>query len=99
MKQNHNNNHKVIETVLTLILVFVVLAVCVMIISPFLISILWAVIIAIAVFPVYDGLVRKMKGRRIFPAILVTLLMLAFIFIPVILFVQSVTSNIEVINT
>jgi predicted PurR-regulated permease PerM len=98
MKHNHNNNHKVIETVLTLILVFVVLAVCVMIISPFLISILWAVIIAIAVFPAYDGMVRKMKGRRIFPAILVTLLMLAFIFIPVILFVQSVTNNIEVIN-
>ena len=99
MKQNHNNNHKVIETVLTLILVFLVLAVCIMIISPFLISILWAVIIAIAVFPVYDSIVRKMKGRRIFPAILVTLLMLAFIFIPVILFVQSAASNIEIINT
>jgi predicted PurR-regulated permease PerM len=99
MKQNHNNNHKVIETVLTLILVFLVLAVCIMIISPFLISILWAVIIAIAVFPVYDVIVRKMKGRRIFPAVLVTLLMLAFIFLPVILFVQSAASNIEIINT
>ena len=99
MKQNLNNNHKVIETVLTLILVFLVLAVCIMIISPFLISILWAVIIAIAVFPVYDSIVRKMKGRRLFPAILVTLLMLAFIFIPVILFVQSAASNIEIINT
>jgi len=99
MKQNLNNNHKVIETVLTLILVFLVLAVCLMIISPFLLSILWAVIISIAVFPVYDRIVRKMKGRRIFPAILVTLLMLAFIFIPVILFVQSAANNIEIINT
>jgi predicted PurR-regulated permease PerM len=98
MKQNHNNNHKVIETVLTLILVFLVLAVCIMIISPFLISILWAVIIAIAVFPVYNSMVRKMKGRRIFPAILVTFLMLAFIFIPVILFVHSATKNIEIIS-
>ena len=99
MKQNHSNNHKVIETVLTLILVFLVLAVCIMIISPFLISILWAVIIAISVFPVYDVFVRKMKGRRIFPAVLVTLLMLAFIFLPVILFVQSAANNIEIINT
>ena len=99
MSQITDNSHKVIETILTLILVFLVLAVCVMIISPFLISILWAVIIAIAVFPAYDGIVKRMKGRRIFPAILVTVLMLAFIFIPVILFVQSAAGNIEIINT
>ncbi len=99
MKDNFSNNHKVIETVLTLILVFVVLAVCVMIISPFLMSILWAVIIAIAVFPVYEWLVKKMKGRRILPAVLVTILMFAFIFIPIILFVESAASSIHAIST
>lgn len=98
MNQKQDSNHKIIETVITLVLVFVVLAVCVMIISPFLISMLWAIIIAIAVFPLYDGIVKKMKGRRVFPAVLITILMLAFIFIPVVLFFQSAASNIEIIS-
>ncbi len=98
MDNNITRDHKVIETVLTLILVFMVIAVCLMIISPFLMAIMWAVIIAIAVFPLYDTLVKKMKGRRVFPAILVTLLMLAFIFIPVILFFNSAANNIVAIS-
>ena len=93
MDTNITKDHKVIETVLTLILVFMVIAVCLMIISPFLMAIMWAVIIAIAVFPLYDTLVKKMKGRRVFPAILVTLLMLAFIFIPVILYMVFAFRN------
>jgi predicted PurR-regulated permease PerM len=98
MNSNITKDHKVIETVLTLILVFMVIAVCLMIISPFLMAIMWAVIIAIAVFPLYDALVKKMKGRRVFPAILVTLLMLAFIFLPVILFFSSAANNIVAIS-
>ena len=40
MNSNITKDHKVIETVLTLILVFMVIAVCLMIISPFLMAIM-----------------------------------------------------------
>ena len=84
-----NSTSHIIETALTLSLVFLVLAICFLIIAPFLMAVLWAVIIAVAVYPAYSLLVRKMNGRRVFPAILFTLLMLAFIVVPVILIFNS----------
>jgi len=98
MDQNLGNSHKMIESVITLILVFLVMALCLLIISPFLLAILWAVIIAVSVFPLYDFIVRKMKGRRIFPAILITTVMVALIIGPVIWIFGAAASNADLVT-
>jgi len=98
MSQNFGNSHKMIESVITLVLVFLVMALCLLIISPFLLAILWAVIIAVSVFPLYDFMVRKMKGKRIFPAILITIIMVGIIIGPVIWFFSAAASNADLIT-
>jgi predicted PurR-regulated permease PerM len=57
--------------------------------------VLWAVIIAVAVYPFYNTTVKKMNGRRIVPAILFTLFLLALIFVPLIFFIDSVANSVE----
>jgi predicted PurR-regulated permease PerM len=52
------------------------------ILSPFLTSILWAVLLAMVFYPLFKKLLHLLKGRKILSAIIMTLLVLAIIVLP-----------------
>jgi predicted PurR-regulated permease PerM len=52
------------------------------IIAPFVQIVLWAIILAVAVYPVYAGLARRLGGRNKLSAFLMTLVALAVLLIP-----------------
>lgn len=56
--------------------------------------VLWAVIIAVAVFPLHNSLQKKLGGREKLSAIIITLAILSFIFIPVGFFISSISETI-----
>jgi predicted PurR-regulated permease PerM len=66
---------------------------CFQITRPFIIPIVWGVIIATAIYPAYDWLQSKLGGRRRLAAALITLLGLALLFVPAALFTGSLASS------
>ena len=52
------------------------------IVRPFLMPLLWAVIIAVSLYPVYTRIASALGGRRALAAVLTTVLALAVLFVP-----------------
>ncbi len=76
-----------------------------MIMRPFIMPIMWGVIIAVAVFPAYGYLTAKLGGRRRLTASLITVLALALLLVPSVRFfggtfdaVRSVAEQMDVIG-
>jgi predicted PurR-regulated permease PerM len=73
---------KIVDTIIRLGVLAVLLMWCFDILKPFILILIWAVVIAIAIFPVYTFFVKIFRGRRILAVIVLTLIMLSFIIIP-----------------
>ena len=61
---NQKREKQSIDLTIKLLLIVLLLAWCVMIILPFLIPILWGIILAITLFPVYNKLLKFLKGKK-----------------------------------
>lgn len=77
------NNSKLINTIIQFFVIGFLLAWCFILIRPFIIIILWAVIMAIAMFPVYLWLKNHLGGRAKLSAILLALVGIGIILGPV----------------
>ena len=64
--------NKVVHYALQLLALSLLLIMCFRIIEPFLTLLIWGSVLAIALYPVYKGLSKKMKGRNALPAVLIT---------------------------
>jgi len=84
----------VVEITIRLGLLMLLFYWCFQILSPFIMPVLWGIIIAIAIFPFFNFLQRKTGGFKILTAVFITLLMLACIFIPAVFFFSSIIDNI-----
>lgn len=71
-----------VEIAIRLVLVAVVIASTLMILGPFLPTLVWSTILAIALFPVYAAISRAFGGRRKLAGAVFILLMLALILVP-----------------
>ncbi len=100
MKNNNVTNSKqLFETILQLGLVFLILGFCFNLLSPFVTPILWAIIFAIILYPLFTGLQKKSKGRKSLAATIITLTILAIVVVPSISFFSMVTSGIMDVKT
>jgi predicted PurR-regulated permease PerM len=68
---------------------------CFDIARPFLVPVMWGVIIAVAVHPGYSWLEARLRGRRMLAATLFTLLMLLVLVVPSVLLGGSLVSGAE----
>lgn len=76
-----------VKDVVILILFLLLLFGIYQILSPFLISIAWSVILALITWPLYKGLVDLLKGRRGFSAFIMCMGTLIVIIVPVLLLI------------
>lgn len=73
---------------------------CFMIARPFLVSIVWGAIIAVAIFHGYERLRTALGGGRIMAAVLITLLMLVLLVVPSVLLGSSLVNGArDVVNS
>ena len=72
-----------LEVIIKVGLIIGLIVWCFLILKPFLMITLWGVIIAVAVYPLYDRLKQKLHNSSKIAAAIVTLLMLLLIFIPI----------------
>ena len=81
------NKHSLITEVLKIAIVLLLVVWCFLIIQPFILVLLWSIILAVALFPVYDSIIKKMRGRSkklgttIFSVVLILLLLVPTYFL------------------
>jgi predicted PurR-regulated permease PerM len=80
-------------------LVILLAAACFLISRPFLPLTAWGIIIAIAVYPRYRQLQTALGGRNVLSATIVTLLLLAFLIIPVVLLAGTIVDGVQSFGT
>ncbi len=88
-----NSEKNGIDLTIRLLLILLLLAWCSMILLPFLMPILWGIILAITLFPVYNGLQKLLKGKKALAAALITGLLLVFLIAPSIWLISSIVDG------
>ena len=88
-KSMHLDYQNVIETSIRLGVVMLVLVLCYRIINPFLVPILWGLIIAVAANPLFVRLVDRLGGKRGLSATLVCLVAVVLLVVPAIMLAES----------
>jgi len=76
------NFEKIVDTIIRLGVLALLLMWCFDILKPFVLILIWAVVIAIAIYPVHKFFVKIFRGRKILAVIVLTLFLLSIIIIP-----------------
>ncbi len=87
--------NRAVEAAIRVGLLAVLLLWCFTIAQPFLVPIVWGVIIAVAAYPAYRKLEARMSERRILAAVLFTILMIAVIVVPSAILGESLASGVR----
>jgi predicted PurR-regulated permease PerM len=100
MNQNNSNFNsfnfeKIADTLIRLGVLFLLIGWCYDILKPFVLIIVWAIVIAVALSPVYESLVKIFRGKKILATIFLTLLLLSILVVPSILVSQSLYEEIN----
>ncbi|MBU2649982.1 MAG: AI-2E family transporter [Bacteroidetes bacterium] len=90
-----NLTTRVLETSIRVGLVIILLVWCYLIIQPFMVMIIWGIIIAIALYPGYNWLKKRLGERKKLAALLLTFLALIIIILPLGLLAGSLVSGVE----
>jgi predicted PurR-regulated permease PerM len=84
---------RAVEAAIRIGLVFLLAAWCFLIVEPFIIPIIWGMIIAIASYPLYAWMQDKLGGRGKLAATIFTLLALALLITPTVMLVETVAET------
>lgn len=86
---------KIVDIIVRLGILFLLISWCFDILRPFVLILIWAAVIAIAVYPVYSSLAKLFRGKKTLATVVLTLLMLSILIIPSILVTQSLFEGVS----
>jgi predicted PurR-regulated permease PerM len=89
------NFEKVVDLLIRLGIIFLLVGWCLDIIGPFILILVWAVVIAIATYPLYKMLTRLLFEKRILGCIVLTIFMLSILIVPSIFVGSSLTDGVH----
>jgi predicted PurR-regulated permease PerM len=95
MKTNNETEMKVIDLSIKLILILLLLAWCIVLLIPFLVPVLWGVILAITLYPLFEKLSKWMKGKKVIPSVIITGILLVILILPTIWLIASVAEEVK----
>ena len=99
MKTDHESDlsseSRTIDLVIKLALLAILLAWCAMILLPFIVPVLWGIILAITLFPLYTRLLKLLKGKKGLSSAIVTLILLALLITPSVWLISSIVENVK----
>jgi predicted PurR-regulated permease PerM len=94
MKNSYVNKRKeLFDTILQLFCIFLVVGFCLKLLLPFFMPILWATILSVAFYPLFNFLQRILKGRKTLAAVIITVAIIAVMLLPVIYALKAATAN------
>lgn len=86
---------KSIESYVKTALVFLIIYASFMIFKPFLLPVIWGIIIAVALYPLHKKLTKLLKNKSGLSATVITLVLLAILLVPSISFTSSLVDSIK----
>lgn len=86
--------NKIAETTIRLGALAVMLIWCFQILQPFIVPVVWGIIIAVAIHPLYLGLVNLLGGRRVIAAALLIAVLLVLLMVPIATFTNLLVENV-----
>jgi predicted PurR-regulated permease PerM len=86
-----------IEAAIKIALLCIIIWISYLIFRPFLVLILWGIIVAVAVYPIHKKLLPLVGGKSGISASILSLVMLAVIIVPTIFFIISLVDNIQML--
>jgi predicted PurR-regulated permease PerM len=86
-----------LEVTIRIGVVFLLAALCFQILRPFLIPVLWGIIIAIAVFPAYRWLELALNGRSRIAALCVSLVLLVILLVPTVMLADTLVETVRIL--
>lgn len=89
------NFEKIADTLIRLGVLFLLIGWCYDILKPFVLIIVWAIVIAVALSPIYESIVKLFRGKKILATIFLALLLISILVIPSILVTQSLYEEIN----
>jgi predicted PurR-regulated permease PerM len=85
--------NKATEATIRIVLVALLAAWCFRLVSPFILPVVWAIIIATAIYPGYRWLARTMGGRERLAAVVLVLIGLILLIVPSVMSAGSLVEN------
>ena len=95
INSSNYNFEKIVDIIIRLGVLSMLLMWCFDILRPFVLILIWAVVIAIAIYPIHKFFVKIFRGRKVLAVIVVTLLMLSVIIIPSGLIIYSLYEGVN----
>jgi len=98
MQSNTNNSNTIrtaVDIAIKLGILFLLLAWCFQIMSPFISIVFWGLIIAITLFPLYRKLSKNMGDKKKLAAVIISLIMLSIIIVPSVIFTESMVQGVQ----
>lgn len=91
--------NRILDTTIRIGIVLLLAYWCFKIIAPFIIPITWAIIIAVAIYPLHVKLVAAMRGRKRVAAVLFAIMALALLIVPTIKLSASLVDTTQALTT
>jgi predicted PurR-regulated permease PerM len=82
-----------VDLTIRIMLIAILLAWCIMIILPFVIPVLWGVILAITLYPLYKKLLNLLKGKKVLASTITTSILLILLIVPLVWLISSVVES------
>jgi len=98
MQSNTNNSNTIrtaVDIAIKLGILFLLLAWCFQIMSPFISIVFWGLIIAVTLFPLYNKLSKNMGDKKKLAAVIISLIMLSIIIVPSVIFTESMVQGVQ----
>ena len=90
---------KSIESYVKTALVFLIIYASFMIFKPFLLPVVWGIIIAVALYPLHKKLTKLLKNKSGLSATIITLVLLTILIVPSISFTSSLVESVKELST
>ena len=87
-----------VESAIRIALVFLIISISFLIFKPFLIIVIWSIIIAIAFYPLFIWLKKKLKGKNGLSASIISLLLLSLVILLSVVVIDRLIDNITFIS-
>lgn len=86
---------KSIESYVKTALVFLIIFISFLIFKPFLLPVIWGIIIAVALYPLHKKFTRLLKNKSGLSATIITVVLLALLIVPSVYFSSSLIENVK----
>jgi len=92
-ESDRSGESKSIDLIIKVLLIAILLVWCVMIIFPFVMPVLWGVILAITLYPLYEKLLGLMRGKKALASTITAGIMLVLLIVPAVWLIASVVES------